>query len=211
MTIPIYSDLMITWPCDHYKQYHNGYLTKTSFTIVYHSTLSVISHWLYSAHLHILFQQRVCLSIQWLHDYGLTVLNLGRFLPLTVLIPCISFRNYKSIDSQIIQFIYHSNWNISNFKIYNFEHIFCILFFVFSGRAKYVHQHTSSLHFCIQIITDHFLLSKVSHPIHTIPGINAQLLYPILCPWKYSIRHKLLYCSVRIFGCFHGNQCCVAS
>ncbi len=49
-------------------------------------------------------------------------------------------------------------------------------------------------HFCIQIITDHFLLSKVSCPIHTIPGINAHLLYPILCPWKYSIRHKLLYC-----------------
>ncbi len=66
-------------------------------------------------------------------------------------------------------------------------------------------------HFCIQIITDHFLLSKVSHPIHTIPGINAHLLYPILCPWKYSIIHKLLYCAVCIFGCFHGNQCCVAS
>ncbi len=66
-------------------------------------------------------------------------------------------------------------------------------------------------HFCIQIITDHFLLSKVSHPIHTILGINAHLLYPILCPWKYSIRHKLLYCPVCIFGCFHGNQRCVAS
>ncbi len=66
-------------------------------------------------------------------------------------------------------------------------------------------------HFCIQIITDHFLLSKVSLPIHTIPGINAHLLYPILYPWKYSIRHKLLYCPVCIFGCFHGNQRCVAS
>ncbi len=65
-------------------------------------------------------------------------------------------------------------------------------------------------HFCIQIITDHFVLSKVSHPIHTIP-INAPLLYPILCPWKYSIRHKLLYCPVCIFACFHSNQRCVAS
>ncbi len=27
-------------------------------------------------------------------------------------------------------------------------------------------------HFCIQIITHHFLLSKVSRPIHTIPGIK---------------------------------------
>ncbi len=53
-------------------------------------------------------------------------------------------------------------------------------------------------HFWIQIITDHFLLNKVSHPIHTMPGTNAHLLYPILCPWKYSIRHKLLYCLVCI-------------
>ncbi len=66
-------------------------------------------------------------------------------------------------------------------------------------------------HFCMQIIPDHFLLIKVSHPIHTIPGINSHLLYPILCPWKYSIRHKLLYCPVCMFGCFHGNQCYVAS
>ncbi len=66
-------------------------------------------------------------------------------------------------------------------------------------------------HFCVQIITDHFLLNKVSHPIHIIPGINAHLLYPMLCPWKYSIRHKLLYCPVYMFGCFHGNQYCVAS
>ncbi len=66
-------------------------------------------------------------------------------------------------------------------------------------------------YFCIQIITDHFLLSKVSRPIHTIPGINAHLLYPILCSWKYSISHKLLYCSLCIFGCFHDNQRCVAS
>ncbi len=65
-------------------------------------------------------------------------------------------------------------------------------------------------HFCKQLITDHFLLSKVSHHIYTIPGINAHLLYPILCPWKYSIRHKL-YCPVCIFGCFHGNQRCLAS
>ncbi len=63
-------------------------------------------------------------------------------------------------------------------------------------------------HFCIQIITHHFLLSKVSRPIHTIPGINAYLLYPILLQWKYSIRHKLLYCPVCVFGC---NQRCVAS
>ncbi len=66
-------------------------------------------------------------------------------------------------------------------------------------------------HFCIQIITDHFLLIKVSHPIHTIPGINAHLLYHILCSWKYSIKQKLLYCPVCIFGCFHGNEICVAS
>ncbi len=65
--------------------------------------------------------------------------------------------------------------------------------------------------FCIQLITDHFLLSKFSHLIHTIPGINAHILSPILCPWKYSIRRKLLYCPVCIFGCFHGNQRCVAS
>ncbi len=66
-------------------------------------------------------------------------------------------------------------------------------------------------HFCIQIITHHFMLSKVSRPIHTIPGINAHLLHPILCPWKYSIRHKLLYCPICIFGCFHGNHHCVVS
>ncbi len=80
----------------------------------------------------------------------------------------------------------------------------------FSGRAKYLHEHILHCHFCIQIITDHLLLSKVSHPIHTIPGINGHLLYPILYPWKYSIRHKLLYCPVCILG-FHGNQRCIAS
>ncbi len=41
-----------------------------------------------------------------------------------------------------MQFIYHSNRNISNFKIYNFEHIFCMFFF--SGKAKYVHEPTTS-------------------------------------------------------------------
>ncbi len=51
----------------------------------------------------------------------------------------------KSIHSLILQFIYHSNWNILNFKIYNFEHIFCMLFF--SGRAKYVCKDTSTLPF----------------------------------------------------------------
>ncbi len=66
-------------------------------------------------------------------------------------------------------------------------------------------------HLCIQIITHHFLLNKVSHPVHTIQGINAHLLYPILCPRKYSIRHKLLYCPVCILGCCYGNQCCEAS
>ncbi len=54
-------------------------------------------------------------------------------------------------------------------------------------------------HFCIQIITNNFLQSKVSHPI---PGINAHLLYPIVCPWKYSIRHTLLYCPVCIVYCW---------
>ncbi len=66
-------------------------------------------------------------------------------------------------------------------------------------------------HCCIQIITHHFLLSKVSPPIHTLLWINADLLYPILCPWKYSISHKLLYCPVRILSCFHGNQHYIAS
>ncbi len=108
-----------------------------------------------------------------------------------------------------MQFIYHSNRNISNFKIYNFEHIFC-MFFLVGGQNMYINT-LLLCHFCIQIITDHSLQSKVSHPIHTIPAINAHLLYPILCPWKYSIRHKLLYCPVCIFGCFHGNHRCVAS
>ncbi len=28
---------------------------------------------------------------------------------------------------------------------------------------------------------------------------------------QITTKHKVLYCSVYIFGCFHGNQCCVAS
>ncbi len=83
------------------------------------------------------------------------------------------------------------------------------MFFLVGGQNMYVNT-LLHCHFCIQIITHHFLLSKVSRPIHTKPGINAHL-YAILCPWKYSIRHKLLYCPVCIFGCFHDNQCCVAS
>ncbi len=54
--------------------------------------------------------------------------------------------------------------------------------FFFSGRAKYVCEHTSALPFLHTIITHHFLLSKVSRPIHTIPGINAHLLYPSYAP-----------------------------
>ncbi len=100
-----------------------------------------------------------------------------------------------------------------NFKIYNFEDIFSMFLLVgAAGRAKYGNMNTLLYcHFCIQMITHHFLLSKVSRPIHTIPGINAHLLYPILCSWKYSIRHKLLYCPVCFFDYFHGNQHCVAS
>ncbi len=82
--------------------------------------------------------------------------------------------------------------------------------FLVGGQNMYMNT-LLHCHFCIQIITDHFLLIKVSHTIHTIPGINAHLLYPILCLWKYSMRHKLLYCPVCFFGCFHGNQHCVAS
>ncbi len=73
--------------------------------------------------------------------------------------------------------------------------------FLVGGQNMYMNT-LLHCHFCIQIITDHFLLIKVSQPIHTIPGINAHLLYPILCPWKYSIRHKLLYCPVCIFWLF---------
>ncbi len=84
------------------------------------------------------------------------------------------------------------------------------MFFLVRRQNMYMNTFLDC-HFCIQIITDHFLLSKVSRPIHTIPGINAHLLYPILCPWKYFIRHKLLYCPACIFGSFHGNQPCVVS
>ncbi len=84
------------------------------------------------------------------------------------------------------------------------------MFFLVGGQNMYMNT-LLHCHFCIQIITDQFLLSKVSHPIHTISRINAHLLYPILCPWKYSITHKLLYCPVCIFDCFHDNQHCVAS
>ncbi len=94
---------------------------------------------------------------------------------------------------------YYNLYIIQNFKIYNFEHIFYLLFF--RGRAKYVREHTSALSF---LHTNHNR-SLPAKPIHT------HLLYPILCTWKYSIRHKLLYCPRCIFGCFHGNQRCVAS
>ncbi len=140
--------------------------------------------------------------------YGLTYL-IERFAPLTVWIPCFGFRNYKFIDCQILQFIYHSNWNISNLKIYNFEHIFCMLFF--SGRAKYVHEHTSALPFlhknhnrsppAEQGLTPH------SH--HTRNKCSLMILY--LMPLEVFYTHKLLYCPVCIFGCFHGNQRCVTS
>ncbi len=95
------------------------------------------------------------------------------------------------------------------FKIYNFDDIFCF-FFLVGGQNIYM---TTLLHchFCIQMITHHFLPSKVSRPIHTIPAINAHLLYLLLCPWKYSVKHKLLNGPVCIFGYFHGNQRCVAS
>ncbi len=77
--------------------------------------------------------------------------------------------------------------------------------FFFSGRAKYVHEHTCALPFLHTNHNRSLPAEQVLTPIHTIPGINAHLLYPILCPWKYSISH------VCIFGCFHGNQHCVAS
>ncbi len=82
--------------------------------------------------------------------------------------------------------------------------------FLVGGQNMYVNT-LLHCHFCIQIITHHFLLSKVSLPIHAILSINADLLYAMLFPWKYSISHKLLYCPVCIFSCFHGNQHCVAS
>ncbi len=66
-------------------------------------------------------------------------------------------------------------------------------------------------HFCIQIIARHFLLTKVSPNINTIPWINTHLLYPILFLCEYSISHKLLYCPVCIFWCFPGNQHCIIS
>ncbi len=109
-------------------------------------------------------------------------------------------------DSPFTKVIVHSN---DNFKIYNFEHIFC-MFFLVGGQNMYMNT-LLHCHYCIQIITNHLQLSKVTRPIHTIPGINAHLLYPILCLWKYSIIHKLLYYPLCIFGYFHGNQCCVAS
>ncbi len=81
----------------------------------------------------------------------------------------------------------------------------------FSGRAKYVHEHTSALPFLHTNHNRSLPADQGLTPHSHIPGINAHLLYPILCPWKYSIRHKLLYCPVCIFGCFHVNQHCVAS
>ncbi len=83
-----------------------------------------------------------------------------------------------------------------------------MFFFSVEGKIYYVNT-LLKCHFCIQMITHHFLLSKVSRHIQTIPRINAHLLYPILCT-KYSTRHKL-YCPVYILICFHGNQHCVAS
>ncbi len=145
--------------------------------------------------------------------YGLTILNLGRSAPLTVEYPASAS---EIIILQILQFIYHSDITIiiqteifltSKYIILS---TYFACFFLVRGQHMYMNT-LLHCHFCIQIITDHFLLSKVSRPIHTIPGMNAYLLYPILCPGKYSIRHKLLYCPVCIFGCLHGNQCCVAS
>ncbi len=78
---------------------------------------------------------------------------------------------------------------------------YCACYFLVGVQNMYMNT-LLLCHFCIQIINDPFLLSKVSHPIHTIPEINAHLLYPILCPWKYSIRDKLLYCPVCIFWLF---------
>ncbi len=67
-------------------------------------------------------------------------------------------------------------------------------------------------HFCIQIITNHFLLSKVSHPIHTIPGMNkCTLIIPYLMPLEVFYQTQIIILPCMYFGCFHGNQRCVAS
>ncbi len=81
----------------------------------------------------------------------------------------------------------------------------------FSGRAKYVHEHTSALPFlhknhnrsppAEQGLTPH------SH--HTRNKCSLMILY--LMPLEVFYTHKLLYCPVCIYGCFHSNQHCVAS
>ncbi len=57
-------------------------------------------------------------------------------------------------------------------------------------------------HFRIQIITDHFMLSKVSHPIHTIPGINAHLLYPMLFPLEVFYQTQIIILPCMYFWLF---------
>ncbi len=59
--------------------------------------------------------------------------------PSNSLIPCFSLRNYPFIDSQILQFIYHSNCNMFN--------IFC-MFGLVGGQVMYVNTllHCHFLH-----------------------------------------------------------------
>ncbi len=75
------------------------------------------------------------------------------------LTPCFNFRNDLFMNSQILQFIYHSIWNIFNFKIYNFEDIFYV-FLV--GRQNMYMNTLLYCHFAYKIIAHHFLPNKVS-------------------------------------------------
>ncbi len=79
----------------------------------------------------------------------------------------------------------------------------------FRGRAKYLHEHTSALPF---LPTNHNRslpayqgLTPLSHHTRNKCTLIRSIPYhtmPILYPWKYSIRHKLLYCPVCIFSLF---------
>ncbi len=97
--------------------------------------------------------------------YSLISLNLGCLSSQKVKYPAPSFRKYLFIDGQILQFIHHSNQIIFNSKISNFEEMFA---FVFSGRAKCGHEHSSTLLFLFPNHSPLFPVEQRFTPIHTL-------------------------------------------
>ncbi len=81
----------------------------------------------------------------------------------------------------------------------------------FSGRAKYVHEHTYTLPFLHSNHNRSLPAEQglTSHSHHT--RNKCTLINPYLMPLEVFYQTQIIILPCMYFGCFHGNQRCVAS